>query len=427
MGLPQGEDLVAYRDRAILKWYVYSGARLSTACKLNKGDVHVDGEETTVRITEKGDKHRTIGLHFAAAEAIGQYVDQAEIKRGPLFQATYRTAEQPTCQQAIDRSGHAQDCAWLPRAIARVRWCPKKTLKGMSPAVASIPHTACSATTATLLLEAGVDITKVQDLSGASTRDDYSDLRQAAACRFGFSQSRCSRLISSPSEFCTNASLYTTGVRSVMFRTCFLSLLLIGSSSGLADETNGGSLNVAKSEDTKIDSSAAPGKAGQPTQEAKIVSCENDFVNEKEEDRYRSSWKIVFSGPPSEAAVKAARQFILSLHSRARRVYKLKVDGNLTTFEVRDRYRFESKYNERINKSVSYLVPPRLPRAATIEFGEDSLVMKALKEGNFFEGDDERIEGQIKKYLDEDWRIVPERSDAKTFVFVRKVNDATQE
>ena len=34
---------------------------------------------------EKGDKHRRIGLHFAAAEAIAAYIAKAELTKGPLF------------------------------------------------------------------------------------------------------------------------------------------------------------------------------------------------------------------------------------------------------------------------------------------------------------------------------------------------------
>ena len=34
---------------------------------------------------EKGDKHRRIGLHFAAAEAISAYIAKAELSKGPLF------------------------------------------------------------------------------------------------------------------------------------------------------------------------------------------------------------------------------------------------------------------------------------------------------------------------------------------------------
>ena len=38
-------------------------------------------------INEKGNKHRTIGIHFAAAEAISEYIRKAGLEAGPLFRA----------------------------------------------------------------------------------------------------------------------------------------------------------------------------------------------------------------------------------------------------------------------------------------------------------------------------------------------------
>lgn len=67
MGLPAGDSLLDYRDWAILKFYLCSGARLSTGCRLKASDFHQDGEEATIRLHEKGDHRRAIGLHFAAA------------------------------------------------------------------------------------------------------------------------------------------------------------------------------------------------------------------------------------------------------------------------------------------------------------------------------------------------------------------------
>jgi hypothetical protein len=51
------------------------------------GDFHQDGDEATITLHEKGDKHRRIGLHFAAAEAIGEYIQKGGLKKGPLFRA----------------------------------------------------------------------------------------------------------------------------------------------------------------------------------------------------------------------------------------------------------------------------------------------------------------------------------------------------
>src|SRR5512142_2719649 len=87
MGLPSGDTVFDYRDRAIIKFFLYSGARIGTACRLRVQDFHHDGDEATITLHEKGDKHRRIGLHFAAAEAIAAYIAKAELSKGPLFRA----------------------------------------------------------------------------------------------------------------------------------------------------------------------------------------------------------------------------------------------------------------------------------------------------------------------------------------------------
>src|SRR5262245_2580667 len=65
MGMPTGDDLVDYRDRAILKVYLYPGIRLTTGCRLKVSDFHQDGE-ATLKLHEKGDKRRKIGMHLNA-------------------------------------------------------------------------------------------------------------------------------------------------------------------------------------------------------------------------------------------------------------------------------------------------------------------------------------------------------------------------
>ena len=85
MGMADGEDLIAYRDRALIKLFLFSAIRIGTACKLNVGDSRIDEDASVLRIAEKGDKRRSIGIHPQAASAIAEYIEQAEISRGPLF------------------------------------------------------------------------------------------------------------------------------------------------------------------------------------------------------------------------------------------------------------------------------------------------------------------------------------------------------
>jgi site-specific recombinase XerD len=165
MGLPGGDSVIDFRDRAILKLYLYSGIRLTTGCRLKVSDFHQDGDEATIRLHEKGDKRRTIGLHFNAAQAIHEYIDKAELSAGPLFRPRLNPRSKKLAGRFMDASTMylviQSYLEQLPGAMKEMqaqdgtsRWQCVYT-----------PHS-LRATTATLLLDAGVDIRKVQDLLG---------------------------------------------------------------------------------------------------------------------------------------------------------------------------------------------------------------------------------------------------------------------
>jgi len=165
MGLPAGDSLLDFRDRAILKLYLYSGIRLSTGCRLKVSDFHQDGEEATIRLHEKGDKRRTIGLHFSAAEAIKDYVGKAEITSGPLFRPRLNPRSKKLAARFMDPSTMylviQSYMEQLPGAMEEVQ-LPDGTIRRQC---IYTPHS-LRATNATLLLDVGVDIRKVQDLLG---------------------------------------------------------------------------------------------------------------------------------------------------------------------------------------------------------------------------------------------------------------------
>ena len=52
MGLPAGDSVLQFRDRAILKFLLYSAARRTTACRLNVADFHQDGDQATIKLDE---------------------------------------------------------------------------------------------------------------------------------------------------------------------------------------------------------------------------------------------------------------------------------------------------------------------------------------------------------------------------------------
>src|SRR5919107_996316 len=101
MGMPSGDTVLDYRDRAIIKFFLYSGIRIGTGCRLTVKDVHQDGDEVTLTLHEKGDRHRRIGLHFAAAQAIGEYIEKAGLTKGPLFRARRHSRKEELGEKAI--------------------------------------------------------------------------------------------------------------------------------------------------------------------------------------------------------------------------------------------------------------------------------------------------------------------------------------
>src|ERR1700674_2959878 len=104
MGMPAGDSLLDMRDRAILKFYLYTCARIRTRCKLKVRDFHQDGDEATLTINEKGNKHRTIGIHFAAAEALTEYLGKAGLEAGAIFRARRAVHSDELGDQAISEA-----------------------------------------------------------------------------------------------------------------------------------------------------------------------------------------------------------------------------------------------------------------------------------------------------------------------------------
>ena len=158
-----------YRDRAIIKFFLYSGARIGTGCRLKVKDFHQDGDEATITLHEKGDKHRRIGLHFAAAQAIGEYIEKAELTKGPLFRAREHSRKTELGDKPIGLvTMYKLLQGYLARLPGSMREEEVAAEDGSVQKVKRCVYTPHSlrATTATLLLDAGVDIIKVKDLLG---------------------------------------------------------------------------------------------------------------------------------------------------------------------------------------------------------------------------------------------------------------------
>lgn len=165
MGLPSGDSVLDYRDRAIIKLFFFSGARIDIVCRLKVSDFHQDEEEATIKINEKDGKRRTIGIHYAAAVAIAEDIEKAGIKSGPLF----RPKRHSKLEELADRHVTTRTMyrivrgylSGLPGALQEVRLSDGLTREECI----YTPHS-FRATAATMLLDAGVDILEVQALLG---------------------------------------------------------------------------------------------------------------------------------------------------------------------------------------------------------------------------------------------------------------------
>jgi site-specific recombinase XerD len=183
MGLPHGESILAYRDRALLKFYLYTGARLSTGCRLKVSDFHQDGDQATIRLHEKGDKRRTIGIHFAAAEAINEYLQKAEITSGALFRPRHGSRTEKLADRAMNP---VTMYLLIQNYLERLPGAMKEEAlsDGATRKVCIYTPHSIRATTATILLDAGVDISKVQNLLGhrhITTTQIYDKRRRTTA------------------------------------------------------------------------------------------------------------------------------------------------------------------------------------------------------------------------------------------------------
>jgi site-specific recombinase XerD len=144
---------------------LYSGARISTGCKLKVSDFRYEEHNPTIRITEKGDKHRTVGIHIDAADAIREYIKKAGLTSGPLFRPRAGNKGEKLSPRPFKRHGMLKLIEGYLLRLPGGKKAVKDTDDSERRVCAYTAHS-LRATTATLLLDAGVDIVKVQELLG---------------------------------------------------------------------------------------------------------------------------------------------------------------------------------------------------------------------------------------------------------------------
>jgi site-specific recombinase XerD len=122
VAMPAGDSLLDLRDRAILKFYLYTGARIETGCRLKVPDFHQDGDEATLRFHIKGGHVKTKGIHFSAAESIAEYIKAAGIESGPLFRPRRsRHSADLAPRRMTDRSMYRLLMSYLDRLPGAMR------------------------------------------------------------------------------------------------------------------------------------------------------------------------------------------------------------------------------------------------------------------------------------------------------------------
>lgn len=156
MRAPQGDELAALRDRAILELFFSTGLRVSELCGLNQ-DIDLTRDEFSVR--GKGEKVRVVFLSASAKAAVAAYIK----RRGDMSEALFVSYGPSYAKASAGKKGSNQDLPRLtPRSIERMvkQYAIKAGItRKVTPHV--IRHSF-----ATDLLENGADLRSVQALLG---------------------------------------------------------------------------------------------------------------------------------------------------------------------------------------------------------------------------------------------------------------------
>jgi integrase len=154
--MPSGDTLVDIRDTAIIKLAIRTGLRSGAIRQAQFSDWRYQGKKRCIRVREKGDKRKIVGVHTDSDKAIEAYVKAAGIDSGALFRP---------------QSGKSKN-KLLPREMspATIHRIIKKYLVQLDDSMVAgedgsrcihTPHSLRS-TTATVLLDQGTPLVRVQ-------------------------------------------------------------------------------------------------------------------------------------------------------------------------------------------------------------------------------------------------------------------------
>lgn len=151
----QMPDLAGLRDRAVIATLVYTAARAGAVAKLRRGDFYTDGRQHYLRLDEKGGKMRSIPCRTDLEQFLEEYLDAAP----PADQ------EAPLFSTIPGRAGRSDGKPITSNDILRMF---KRRLRGAGLPEQVFKCHSLRASTATNLLEQGVELADVQFLLGHS-------------------------------------------------------------------------------------------------------------------------------------------------------------------------------------------------------------------------------------------------------------------
>ena len=150
MEFPEGQDLLARRDRAILETLYSTGARVSELVALNLEDV--DLVQGLVRLRGKGRKERLVPIGAVAVETIVQY--RAGLQEPGVAD---RIAEAPRAPVFANHRGGRLTARSVERIVAKY----SSRLAGGKVSPHALRHSF-----ATHLLDEGADLRAIQEMLG---------------------------------------------------------------------------------------------------------------------------------------------------------------------------------------------------------------------------------------------------------------------
>jgi site-specific recombinase XerD len=155
---PEGNNLRALRDRAMLETLFSTGLRVSELCSLNRDSINIDEGEFSVR--GKGDKIRVVFLSDGAKKTLKEYLSKRIDVEPPLF---IRIPKSKNLEATFSKSG--KDLRLTPRSVERLikYYAAKAGISKKKVTPHSMRHYF-----ATDLLKNGADLRSVQAMLGHS-------------------------------------------------------------------------------------------------------------------------------------------------------------------------------------------------------------------------------------------------------------------